>query len=46
MIWLNSRSGSSLKINPRTKANLIEKYREDIRETAELTGLDLSNWLR
>ena len=43
---LNTRSGSGFEINPKTRKYLLEKYRDDLMKTSELTGLDLSSWLK
>jgi len=34
------------KLDPEMRRKLIEDYREDILKTQELTGLDLSHWLK
>jgi len=45
LLWLNTKNGRSLKLPPQTRARLIEQYRPDIEKTADMTGLDLSDWL-
>ena len=42
---LNTRRNTGGGINIKTKKRLLERYKEDILKTAELTGLDLSAWL-
>lgn len=46
LLWLNQRRSRGARLDPVTRRQLIEKYTEDIRKTADLTGLDLSDWLK
>lgn len=45
LLRLNSKDGKKLKMKPETRAGLLNCFRDDIKKTEEITGLDLSNWM-
>jgi len=45
LILLGVRKQKVLPMRTKTRASLLEKYRNDIQRTSELIGKDLANWL-